>query len=289
MKEKLEKIVSSVKEAGRNSWNFVRDNAKILTFGVALAVGGYFVDNAKAGNLRVYNKTDSFSNGSSMYIQHIGGATEAYDESFDLPWSNSSNTLHIYSNNPNSNPNLLQIDAKDPNSTTTFNTELLNNGFSGTANNYLRFRMCDSNNFEWKNIFLGDADANDSNNIVADVKYVIISDGRTYLDGTPYGDFNLPDVNGTDTGVYDKRKIIIRNHADLNRDRKVNGLDFVVLGDVWGKSNISDPNRFGSYVGADVNDLGAYADIDRNGSVDFNDVGYLNTEWLYNADDPNSW
>lgn len=42
----------------------------------------------------------------------------------------------------------------------------------------------------------------------------------------------------------------------------------------------------------DVNDLGAYADIDRNGSVDvgdFNDLGALTNEWLWDADDPTSW
>lgn len=96
-------------------------------------------------------------------------------------------------------------------------------------------------------------------------------------------------LDGTNTGVYDKRKIIIRNHADLNRDRKVDFEDYAVWAGEYGKDNVSDPNRFGSYVGADVNDLGAYADIDRSGNVDVNDLGYVSYEWLWDAQDANTW
>ena len=95
--------------------------------------------------------------------------------------------------------------------------------------------MIDPNNFEWKNIFLGDA--NNSENIVADVKY-LITHGGVNAQGFHYGDFQLGTLQGTQTGVYDKRKIIIRNHADLNRDGKVSKKDILIGKGVIGKKKM---------------------------------------------------
>ena len=49
----------------------------------------------------------------------------------------------------------------------------------------------------------------------------------------------------------------------------------------------NDPNNtLGAYVGKEPNDLDAYADIDRNGRVDYNDLSILSGEWLWDANDP---
>jgi len=67
------------------------------------------------------------------------------------------------------------------------------------------------------------------------------------------------------------------NHADLNRDRKVNGLDFEIFRENFGRNNETDPNTFGDYVGSEPNDFNAYADINRSGSVDFEDLEIFKT------------
>jgi hypothetical protein len=221
-----------------------------------------------------------------MEIKHILGAVEGYDSIYDGDYLYSPNTLHIWSNNINCDCNLF-IDARDLNSTTTYNLELFNKGFTKTtANNMLRFVMKDDSNFTWKNIFLGDA--NGSDNIVADVKY-IVAHGGVYPSGTHYGDFPLPDLEGSNTGIYDKRKVFFFNHADLNRDRKVDSSDLEIFIENWGGNSTTDPNTFGSYVGSDPNDLGAYSDINRDGKVDMGDFSIFSGEWLWNADDPNTW
>jgi len=261
----LEKILNSVKKVGRKAL------APVL---ISMMLAGPVF----AGKMRVYNRSDALDD-TSMNMRYVEDSNDGYDGE-DSTWENSSNELQIYSNIPD---HQLKEDSRDPNSTTTFKLDLYKNGTS-LGDNYLRFRMYDINDFEWKNVFLGGVD--DSNDIVADIKYVISSDGRTYGDGTPYGDFDLPDVNSTDVEVYDKRKIKFFNHADLNRDRKVNGLDYTIFSKEWLEN---DSNRLGSNVGSDTNDLGAYADMDRSGTVDYNDASLFVNEWLWDADDPNTW
>ena len=239
---------------------------------------------ANAGTINV----DNMSNGvwyEHVYISHILGATEG-DDSEDARYLEfSPNPLHIYSHNDNDIDYML--DARPADSTTTYNLYLKNiGGFSGTADNFLRFKLLNNTNFESKNIFLGDA--NDSNDIVADIKNIIYN-GDISPTGKPYGDFPLPDVEGSNVGVYDKRKVFFFNHADFNRDRWVNGLDFAIFARNWGGNEETDPNTFGANVGYDVNDLDAYSDIDRNGRVDCNDLSLFSGEWLWDANDPNTW
>ena len=76
------------------------------------------------------------------------------------------------------------------------------------------------------------------------------------------------------------------NHEDLNRDRKVNGWEFAIFSENYGGNNETDPNTFGDYVGSEPNNYNAYADIDRDGGVDYEDLNIFSGEWLYNADDP---
>lgn len=269
----LQNNLSKITDGFKHGLKFVKDNAKVGAMIIGLSAGVYFVGKttpkAYGGELRVYNRSDVVTYGNS-YLKHIEGATESYDNGMDSEWLESPNTLQIYSYNPNCLPTTdkLSTDARDSNSLTTFNLELYNKGFQGTANNYLRFRIYDNNNFEWKNIFL--CGANDSNDVIADVKNLIAVGGGTF------GRYDLPDVQGSQTGVYDKRKIIPKNHADLNRDNKVNFKDYAIYANEWQNSG----SRFGSNVGSDPNDLGAYADIDRTGTVDYEDLGYMTDEWL---------
>jgi hypothetical protein len=238
---------------------------------------------ARAGLITVDNMSNSVWPG-NVYIEHLDGATEGDDGNYDLPYLESPNPLHIYSHNNNGID--YGVDARPADSTTTYNLYLKNTGFSGTADNFLRFRLYNITNFEWKNIFLGDA--NDSNDIVADIKYVI-NHGGVFPNGIHYGDFTLPDIEGSKTGVYDKRKVFFLNHADFNRDRRVDGKDYAIWSRNFGRSEEGDPNTLGSNVGKDPNDLDAYSDIDRNGRVDYNDLSLFSGEWLWDANDPNTW
>ena len=74
------------------------------------------------------------------------------------------------------------------------------------------------------------------------------------------------------------------NHADFNRDRRINGLDFEIFRENFGRDNVSDPNTFGSYVGSEPNNFNAYADINRSGDVGFNDLEIFKTYFKFPGD-----
>jgi hypothetical protein len=235
-------------------------------------------NNIKAGLITVGNRSSSVWPG-ELYIQHVDGATEGDDGNYDLPYLESPNPLHIYSHNNNGID--YSVDTRPADSTTTYDLHLKNTGFSGTADNFLRFKLLDNTNFEWKNIFLGDA--NDSDNIVADIKNIIYN-GDISPTGKPYGDFPLPKVDGSNVGVYDKRKVFFFNYTDFNRDRHINGLDFEIFRENYGGNNETDPNTFGDYVGSEPNNFNAYADINRSGTVDFDDLDIFKTYFRFPGD-----
>jgi hypothetical protein len=239
-------------------------------FAIYVILLGSLVGNVNASGLWIKNNSNSVS-GSSAYIEHVQGATEGYDNNYDAPYnSGNPNPLHFYSVIPD---HKLSLDARGLNSTTPFNLDLYNKGFSGTADNFLRFSIYNGNIFEWKNFFLGDASS--SNNIVADIKYLIDNSG----DGN--GIYNLPVVEGTDTGIYDTRKIMVFNYCDLNRDGKVNLEDFGIFANNWQRTGIAK--------GSNPNALGDYADIDGNGTVEVDDLADFCFEWLWDASDPSTW
>jgi hypothetical protein len=74
------------------------------------------------------------------------------------------------------------------------------------------------------------------------------------------------------------------NHADFNRDRHINGLDFAIFSENFGRNNETDPNTFGDYVGSEPNNFNAYADIDRNGSVGPEDLEIFKTYFKFSGD-----
>jgi len=231
-----------------------------------------------AGLITVDNTSSSVSPG-NVYIKHVSGATEGNDSEDAIYPDWSPNPLHIYSHNNNGIDYML--DARSDNSTTTYDLHLKNIGFFGTADNFLRFKLLNNTNLEWKNIFLGDA--NDSNNIVADIKNIIYN-GDISSTGKPYGDFHLPDIDGSNVGVYDKRKVFFYNYSDFNRDRRVDGLDFAIFRENYGRNNETDPNTFGSYVGSEPNNYNAYADIDRSGTVGPEDLEIFKTYFKFPGD-----
>ena len=272
----LNNSVKSIKEIGKSTIKFVKDNAKSLGATAIIGAGSYFAGGANGGELRVTNASHNV-NGTTNYVKHILGAIEGNDGE-DTNYNNNTNPLQMYSKNNLCNPSKLQTDARGIDSTTPINEELYNNGFSGTADNFLRFSMYDSNNFEWKNIFLGDA--NNSETPVADVKW-IIAHGGINGNGKPYGDFQIQNIPGTQTGIYDKRKVMFFNHSDLNRDGRVDNQDYAILA-----NNI---NRTGINVGSNPNAFDDYADINRDGTVDNKGLGLFSNEYLWNSQDPNTW
>ncbi len=242
--------------------NFRKGLGRILGTGIVLFGG--LVESANSSGLWIKNNSNVVS-GSSVYVENVEGATEGYDNNFDFPYySGNKNLLHIYSNIPG---HQLMLDTRGPNSTTTFNLDLYNKKFSGTADNYLRFSVYNGDIFEWKNMFLGDE--NSSDNIVADIKYLI----NTGSDGL--GVFNLQDVDGSQKGIYDQRKILVFNHADLNRDGSVDGLDYEILASNYGRTGVDK--------GSNPNALGDYADINGDGDVDNLDLIPFIENWLWTA------
>ena len=152
--------------------------------------------------------------------------------------------------------------------------------FSGTpGDEYWAFDILDTNDFDWKNIIAhryGEGGVSNPNAIPEDTFDVWYMDGKGWFQS---GSFSIS------SGDYDRWEFEQFNHADLNRDKKVNGLDYAIFSNEWKKSGA----RFGSNIGSAPDDLGAYADIDRSGTVDFNDLDYFTIEWLWDANDPNTW
>ncbi len=167
--KKLENIVQKVKDTSRKGLE------RVLASGI-IAVG-CLVGGSYGGEIEFRNR-GPLQPGSSVYIKHINDSLEG-DDGEDSYYQNSSNPLQIYSVNNNCDPNKLLCDARGVNSTSDYNLFLSNNGFSGLINNTLGIYMIDSNDFEWKNIFLGDE--NDSNNIVLDIINFVYSSGKKPL------------------------------------------------------------------------------------------------------------
>jgi len=61
----------------------------------------------------------------------------------------------------------------------------------------------------------------------------------------------------------------------------------------WARDERAEPNdpnnTLGTYVGKEPNDLDAYSDINRDGVVNFKDLSLFSGEWLWDANDPNTW
>ena len=96
-----------------------------------------------------------------------------------------------------------------------------------------------------------------------------------------FGWFQSGSFESQTSGIYAQLVYEVYNHSDLNRDKKVNFEDYAILVNEFGKNNTTDSERFGEYVGSNPADLGAYADIDRLGTVDINDLSAFCSEYLF--------
>lgn len=257
------------------------------------ALANIFSGNAKAGYFDTMFKNPGMNN-SVLGIWHVNGATEGYGFR-DVTFSDGPEpALDIYSRPSIPSDEKLAVDARPPTSMTTITSEISGRGLTSPKNAKLNFLFYDigEDNFSWKNIIgelyqrIDDGKGSYKYALIDDydIKNIMVrSDPNIYISIT----------NGITKGseFFPSHKLNYKffNHADLNRDRKVNFNDWAIFSNEWRKSNATDPNRFGIYVGADVNDLGAYADMDRSGFIDHNDTELFVNEWLWDADDPNTW
>jgi hypothetical protein len=231
---------------------------------------------AKADTCKI-DCTSVGANSSTVRVRHVNGAVEGHD-SMDVPFvpSLASPRIDFYSKVPLSYLfDKLFNDARGPNSTTYFDIKIEGAEIPDSVDANLSFQISDSTppqgNFLWKNLvaeLYNSGDVNDCNNLIAsyDIKDLVGYGQKiplTVRDGLSY-------------------QLLVKpyNYADLNRDRKVNGLDYAIWANNFGRTNT---------VPRDANDLGVFSDIDRDNVVDMNDLEYFTPEWLWNADDPNTW
>lgn len=240
------------------------------------SIGGS--SNAYAGNveLQVFcNSPKTQSTVSTLNIGYKAGATEGFDNSWDSsyirPLPNAIGAFTEIEENGD-DPNQLNINKKDSGSTTKYSgkVETIGNNISGNA--YWKLVITDMNDLEWKNIFFSRygkdanmADPNVTPLATWDVKY---KDGQGWFQ---HGYFSNPS-----SGTCDQIKFPVFNHADLNRDQKVNFSDYAILVRNFGRTGINK--------GSGPNNLDDYADIDGSTIVDTNDLGYFTDEWLWMAD-----
>jgi len=285
----LEKVV----EVGRDIGRAVKKNSKKALIIASLPF--IINNNVDAGYLCTYCNT-SFTR-PAIVIGHITGAREpeeGFDGNYDASFPPSPVTpkIDIYSK-INLDPYRLMIDARPPESTTTINAEISGrlSPLPEPQDAELQFKWGISSgigNFSWKNI-IGELsqrvdDGNGGHKYALIGNYDIknlVSFSRTIPisinNGITQGDVFFPSH---------KLDFKFFNHADLNRDRRVDGRDFAIFANNFGRN---DPTTLGDNVGSDPNNLDAYADFDRNGIVDFNDLSIFSGKWLWDANDPNTW
>ena len=277
---KLEKIVSSAKK----HW-------KEIVTSIALP---FIINNSiEAGSFKT--KCHSTLNNPYIAISHITGATEGYDYNYDasfLPvlWDPA---IDIYLK-INFDPYRLKIDARPAESMTTINAEISGRGLSQPESATLEFgwsSVIGIGNFSWKNI-IGELSQRVDDG-AGGYKYALIDnyDIKNMVNSATTIPISINNGETQGDEFFPSHKLDYKffNYADLNRDRKVDGKDFAIFAQNWGRNEESDPNTFGANVGSEPNDFDAYSDIDRNGIVDFNDLSTFSGEWLWDANDPNTW
>ena len=173
---------------------------------------------------------------------------------------------------------LLSTDTRDIDSMTDYIVQAETIGVNIGEDNYWHFSISEDtgDSFYWKNIFAeryGTDDINDPNNVkaIVDVKYISDND----VDSIGQGWVISGTVPVTE-GIFDQFRIKFYNHADLNRDTKVNLKDWAFLAANYGRSGIDK--------GSNPTDPNDYADIDGNGSVGLEDVTTFSGSWLWQVD-----
>ncbi len=272
---KLEKIISSVKDAGKKSLkatkDFLKDNYQSIVLGTAFAVGGaggaYVLDKVMVGD--VY--------GMKLEIKHntnVGGITREaiviLDNDSNSPYLESppGPVLINYAKNSN-NEKLKNITINSQ------NTEVVKDYLEGrsvpigTPQN-IRLRFLDNTNCEKRNLTLRE----DPNTPNADPN--IYDAWELTAGGTGYGGIPLPNI----TNPEPQRKWLFRsdNYADINFDGKVNNQDLGKLAPYWKTTGHGPQDNWANF-----------ADITRDGIVDEGDLACLAEQWLWGSNDPNTW
>jgi len=283
-------ISNSAKEAGRKSWNFVKDNAISLGLGTTLALSGYFIDknvsSAKAENFWGVDITNTVQNQGwfSTYFDVIHwdnpGVSEG-DDSYDIPFIFDylePGTPGLYSEIPGWK---FGYECKPWGSNTPFNIKMFYYGFvDANSENHLLMDFYtgvppEPNEpfgnkpviFESDRLLYGSAvdirkaiDKAKPN--VADIRLKNLTQGN-YDQYTPYGSAIL--------------KIGTKFLGDLDNDKNVDFKDFSVLANDWKKPQ-------GQYVG-DISDANGIPD----GYVNYYELEALSKDWCKDINDPNTY
>jgi hypothetical protein len=290
MKGKIMNSLEKIVEVGRDIGKFIKKNGKIVL--TALTLPFIFNSSVKAGYLST-RSWSSLGNPNYVGVWHKLGATEDYGQ-YDalflpLPWNPA---IDFYSKTSLPYPaDKLMKDSRPPESTNPINLEISGRGLGTSENANLEFVILypyGEDNFSKKNIIgelsqrVDDGEGGYKYALIGnyDIKN-LVSFSRTIPisinNGITQGDVFFPSH---------KLDFKFFNHADLNRDRRVDGRDFAIFANNFGRN---DPTTLGDNVGSDPNNLDAYADFDRNGIVDFNDLSIFSGKWLWDANDPNTW
>lgn len=247
------------------------------------------VQNANAGEIRIHCDVDPYDPGraiGSVNLRHIPGASEG-DDVYDSPDLNPpSNYTNIFSVIPGWK---YMSDARPPESTTRFKIETETSGVSNPYNEWLQFWITDHSNFEWKNIFAERYDVgvnmDDPNNTSTHLWDVKKLSGPNAEDWFMAREGSIPYP-----GVYAQLKVSPYNQADLNKDGKVNLIDFAIFRRNWRRTGIvkgSDPTNLDDYadIGPNIDaDLDGKFETYGDGIVDINDLCLFISEWLWEGD-----
>jgi len=172
----------------------------------------------------------------------------------------------------------LSMDSRSADSTSNYLVEISGRELKTEPENAsINFRFTDfglpgekENNFSWKNLVVELYDVNsinDSNNLLG------VFDAHDLANG----DVNFPSLF-VNNGLSYQIVVRPRNYADLNLDNKVNFIDKAILARAWQNGDANYTNGWEHY-----------ADIDRSGGVDMNDLGIFTDEWLFQGCDPNTF
>ena len=233
---------------------------------------GIIAGSADAKRLDVSSATTSPDVGTStMSIYHDPDGKEGAD-SKDFKWDDAPPNPNAQWLKQHSEPYSIELkrDYRPTDSYKTVHVKSSVVGGNATGDNYIKFEIKDDSNFTGKNIFAeryGTDDVNDPKNMkeVFDVRNI----SGQYI--------RLADLVDQPEGVYDNWLVKFCNPADLNRNGKVDLVDFAILSGAWGREN--------TMPRSDASDLGAYADINKNGKVDLVDLMLMTGNWLWDNSD----
>lgn len=261
--------------------NSVKRNARIRLILVGICAGGYLLldkmaPNAYGGIIKV--EPYATSNPSSGPIAKLkakeGAQSPDPDDVLYIPPM--PGDIGAYFKRGETKLEEKVIDANSPAPEDMYAEK---NGGSSSGDEWWLLTMQNNaqgeNHFLWKNVFAhryGQDGVDNLNTPPEDTFDVWYVDGNWVQSGS---------FTGITSGIYDRLKFEFYNYSDLSRDTKVNLKDYAIFANNVGRT---DPN-----CGADPNNLDDYSDINRNGVVDYNDLDLFQNEWLWDANDPNTW